>query len=105
MSINPNATQHNIPAWTISFMFLVISLGNIVREKEAEVLRIKTLPVSITHLLIAKQVVFFNGDRSTDICFVFNWCLLFPILQLPPLIISSGFLLLFWLHLDLWVMR
>lgn len=60
-AVNPNATQHNIPAWTLFAMFFtVITLGgNIVKEKRSgSFLRIKTLPVSIAQVLIAKQVVF-----------------------------------------------
>ncbi|HRS09140.1 MAG TPA: ABC transporter permease, partial [Bacteroidia bacterium] len=96
--VNPNATQHNIPAWTVFAMFFtVISLGgNIVREKRSgSFLRIKTLPVSITHLLIAKQVVFLMVTVLQTFVLFSIGAFLFPILQLPPLIISSGFLLLF----------
>ncbi|HRF16412.1 MAG TPA: ABC transporter permease [Bacteroidia bacterium] len=96
--VNPNATQHNIPAWTVFAMFFtVISLGgNIVREKRSgSFLRIKTLPVSITHLLIAKQVVFLVVTVLQTFVLFSIGAFLFPILQLPPLIISSGFLLLF----------
>ncbi len=95
---NPNATQHNIPAWTVFAMFFtVISLGgNIVREKRSgSFLRIKTLPISITQMLIAKQVVFWIVTVLQTLVLFSIGILIFPMLQLPPLVISSGLLPLF----------
>ena len=47
--ITPNATQHNVPAWTIFAMFFIImSLGgSVVREKvSGSFIRLKTLPTN-----------------------------------------------------------
>ena len=92
---NPNATQHNIPAWTLFAMFFtVITLGgNIVKEKRSgSFLRIKTLPVSIAQVLIAKQVVFWVVTVLQTLVLFSIGFFLFPVLQLPPLIITSGIL-------------
>jgi len=55
----PNATQHNVPAWTIFAMFFVVmSLGgSVVREKTSgSFMRLKTLPTSFMVGLLSKQV-------------------------------------------------
>jgi len=57
----PNATQHNIPAWTIFAMFfIVISLGSsIVREKlNGSFVRLKTLPTNYLLGLLSKQITY-----------------------------------------------
>jgi len=57
----PNASQHNVPAWTIFAMFfIVISLGGVmVREKNSgSFIRLKTLPASYLNALFSKQIVY-----------------------------------------------
>jgi len=57
----PNASQHNVPAWTIFAMFfVVVSLGSsVVREKNSgSFLRLKTMPASYLHALFSKQIVY-----------------------------------------------
>ena len=57
----PNATQHNIPAWTIFAMFfIVISLGgSVVREKlNGSFIRLKTLPTNYLLALVSKQITY-----------------------------------------------
>lgn len=57
----PNATQHNIPAWTIFAMFfIVISLGSsVVREKlNGSFTRLKTLPTNYFLALLSKQITY-----------------------------------------------
>jgi ABC-2 type transport system permease protein len=57
----PNATQHNIPSWTIFAMFFVVlSLGSgIVREKRnGSFIRLKTLPTSYLVAILSKQLVY-----------------------------------------------
>ncbi len=57
----PNASQHNVPSWTIFAMFfIVISLGgSIVREKSSgSFIRLKTLPASYLYALLSKQIVY-----------------------------------------------
>jgi ABC-2 type transport system permease protein len=57
----PNASQHNVPAWTIFAMFfIVLSLGGtMVREKNSgSFIRLKTMPASYLHALFSKQLVY-----------------------------------------------
>src|SRR5450432_129654 len=57
----PNASQHNVPAWTIFAMFfIVLSLGGtMVREKNSgRFIRLKTMPASYLHALFSKQLVY-----------------------------------------------
>ncbi|OJY95827.1 MAG: ABC transporter permease [Sphingobacteriales bacterium 40-81] len=57
----PNATQHNIPAWTIFAMFfIVISLGSsVVREKlSGSIIRLRTLPTHFGISIISKEITY-----------------------------------------------
>ncbi len=57
----PNATQHNVPAWTIFAMFFIImSLGgSVVREKvSGSFIRLKTLPTNYLVGIISKQITY-----------------------------------------------
>ena len=84
----PNATQHNIPAWTIFAMFfIVISLGSsLVREKTSgSFIRLKTLPTNYLIALIAKQIayLFITLTQAAVIFAIGIW--LFPSMGLPIL--------------------
>lgn len=88
----PNATQHNIPAWTIFAMFfVVISLGSsIVREKQnGSFLRLKTLPTNYMVALLSRQVTFITVTllQAAVIFAIGVW--LFPGMGLPPLNIPA----------------
>jgi ABC-2 type transport system permease protein len=88
----PNASQHNIPAWTIFAMFfIVISLGSsVVREKlNGSFIRLKTLPTSYLLALLSKQVTYLAVTLlQTAIIFSIGvW--LFPLIGLPPLNIPA----------------
>jgi ABC-2 type transport system permease protein len=84
----PNASQHNVPAWTIFAMFfVVISLGSsLVREKSSgSFLRLKTLPTSYLVALLSKLItyVFVTTLQAAVIFSIGIW--LFPVLGLPRL--------------------
>lgn len=84
----PNATQHNIPAWTIFAMFfIVISLGsNVVREKlNGSFVRLKTLPTNFITSLISKQITYLcvTMVQAAIIFAIGIW--LFPVMGLPKL--------------------
>ena len=84
----PNATQHNIPAWTIFAMFfIVISLGgSVVREKlNGSFLRLKTLPTSYLVALLSKQIAYLAVTlvQTAAIFSIGVW--LFPHMGLPAL--------------------
>lgn len=84
----PNATQHNIPAWTIFAMFfIVISLGgSVVREKlSGSFVRLKTLPTNYLLALVSKQITYLC-ITLLQVAVVFSigiW--LFPSMGLPQL--------------------
>jgi ABC-2 type transport system permease protein len=84
----PNATQHNIPAWTIFAMFfIVISLGSsVVKEKlSGSFVRLKTLPTSYFTALWSKQITFLMVTlvQAATIFALGVW--LFPAIGLPAL--------------------
>ena len=83
-----NATQHNIPAWTVFAMFfIVISLGSgIVREKNSgSFLRLKTMPTSLTLAIVSKQITYIliTVIQALVIFSIGKW--IFPHIGLPGL--------------------
>ncbi|MCH5599627.1 ABC transporter permease [Niabella ginsengisoli] len=83
-----NATQHNIPAWTVFAMFfIVISLGaSIVREKNSgSFMRLKTMPTSLTLAIISKQITYIiiTVIQALIIFSIGKW--IFPHIGLPGL--------------------
>jgi ABC-2 type transport system permease protein len=88
----PNATQHNVPAWTIFAMFFIImSLGgSVVREKvSGSFIRLKTLPTNYLVGLLSKQIVYL-GVTMLQAAVIFSigmW--LFPFFGLPALNLPS----------------
>lgn len=88
----PNATQHNIPAWTIFAMFfVVISLSSsVVREKlNGSFTRLKTLPTNYLVALLSKQItyLFVTMAQAAVIFAIGGW--LFPYMNLPALNLPS----------------
>lgn len=88
----PNATQHNIPAWTIFAMFfIVISLGSsVVKEKQnGSFVRLKTLPTNYLLALLSKQLTYLvvTLAQAAVIFSIGIW--LFPLMGLPRLNLPS----------------
>jgi ABC-2 type transport system permease protein len=84
----PNATQHNIPAWTIFAMFfVVISLGSsVVREKlNGSFIRLKTLPSNYLLSLLSKQLTYLFVTILQAVVIFAMGIYLFPFLGLPRL--------------------
>jgi len=84
----PNASQHNVPAWTVFAMFfIVISLGgSVVREKlNGSFVRLKTLPTNYLVALISKQFtyLFVTCIQAAVVFSIGIW--LFPVMGLPKL--------------------
>lgn len=84
----PNASQHNVPAWTVFAMFfVVISLGgSVVREKlNGSFIRLKTLPTNYLVALISKQLsyLFVTFVQAAVVFSIGIW--LFPSMGLPKL--------------------
>ncbi len=84
----PNASQHNVPAWTIFAMFfIVISLsGSIVREKlSGSFIRLKTLPTRYGLVIASKQITYLCVTliQAAIIFGIGVW--VFPFIGLPAL--------------------
>ena len=84
----PNASQHNVPAWTVFAMFfIVISLGgSVVREKlNGSFVRLKTLPTNYLVALISKQLTYLMVTciQAAVVFSIGIW--LFPLMGLPKL--------------------
>lgn len=88
----PNATQHNIPAWTIFAMFfIVISLGSsIVREKlSGSFIRLRTMPTHFSLALISKQITYIIITLLQAVVIFSIGIWLFPKMGLPALNLPS----------------
>ncbi len=88
----PNATQHNIPAWTIFAMFfIVISLGgNLVKEKTSgSFVRLKTLPTNYLIALLSKQITYVAVTLSQAAVIFSIGAWVFPHIGLPALNLPS----------------
>ncbi|HEY9197470.1 MAG TPA: ABC transporter permease [Mucilaginibacter sp.] len=88
----PDATQHNVPAWTIFAMFFIImSLGgSVVREKvSGSFIRLKTLPTNFAIGLISKQVTYLCVTLFQALIIFSLGLWLFPYINLPALNIPS----------------
>jgi ABC-2 type transport system permease protein len=84
----PNATQHNVPAWTIFAMFfIVISLGaNVVREKlSGSFLRLRTMPTNFALALLSKQITYLLVTLLQALLIFSLGIWLFPHIGLPAL--------------------
>lgn len=96
-TVMPNASQHNVPAWTIFAMFfIIISLGgSVVREKlSGSFIRLKTLPTDFVVALISKQVTYL-GVTVLQAAVIFSMGIwLFPLIGLPALNLPSDYLAL-----------
>jgi ABC-2 type transport system permease protein len=94
----PNASQHNVPAWTIFAMFfIVISLGgSIVQEKlSGSFVRLKTLPTNYLVALLSKQITYLGVTLSQVVVIFSLGIWVFPYIGLPALNMPSDLLGLF----------
>jgi ABC-2 type transport system permease protein len=91
--IIPNATQHNVPAWSIFAMFfMVVSLGgNIVKERlSGSFVRLQTIPSSFSLVLLSKMFIYlFVALSQLTIIFLLGKYF-FPTIGLPSLLIPSN---------------
>jgi ABC-2 type transport system permease protein len=94
----PNATQHNVPAWTIFAMFfIVVALStNIVKEKiSGSFIRLKTLPTNFL-LNLGGKLVTYILVTLVQVAFIFSLGIyLFPYLDLPKLVLPDSISALF----------
>jgi ABC-2 type transport system permease protein len=94
----PNASQHNVPAWTIFAMFFVImSLGgSVVREKvSGSFIRLKTLPTNYLVGLLSKQLTYMGVTLLQAVVIFSIGIWLFPYFGLPALNLPSDLFALF----------
>ena len=95
--IVPNATQHNVPAWTVfALFFMVVSLGNnMVREKvRGSFVRLKLTPTHFAWVIGSKMLVYFVTAVSIVAVIFAIGRFIFPMLELPMLQIPSNLLTL-----------
>jgi ABC-2 type transport system permease protein len=88
----PNASQHNVPAWTIFAMFfIVLSLsGSIVREKlNGSFIRLRTLPTNYILVLLSKQITYLAVTLAQAAVIFAIGVWLFPFMGLPALDLPS----------------
>lgn len=89
----PNATQHNVPAWTIFAMFfIVVSLStSVVKEKlSGSFIRLKTLPTSFLLNLTAKQITYLLVTLAQVFVIFSLGIFLFPHIGLPKLVLPES---------------
>lgn len=94
----PNATQHNVPAWTIFAMFfMVTSLGSsLVREKRSgSFIRLKTMPGGYFTGIIAKQLVYLLVALAQVLVIFSIGIWIFPLIGLPKLNLPEDLFALF----------
>jgi len=91
--LNPNSTQHNVPAWSIFAMFfMVVSLGgNIVKERlSGSFIRLMTIPPSFTFTLLSKMLVYVGVAVSQLFLLFCIGYFVFPLIGLPKLQIPAS---------------
>ncbi len=91
----PNASQHNVPAWSIFAMFfMVVSLGgNIVKEKSnGSFIRLKTIPTSFSLLLISKMIIYLMVSLLQMVVIFSIGYAIFPHIGLPQLSMPDSLL-------------
>ncbi|SHI61723.1 ABC transporter permease [Pseudozobellia thermophila] len=94
----PNATQHNIPAWTLfAIFFIILPLSiNMVKEKNlGTFVRLRTNPVSYVTVLGGKTVIFLSVALIQFALMLLVGVFLFPLIGLPRLEVEGRLPLLF----------
>lgn len=92
-SATPNATQHNVPAWTLfAIFFITISLssGLINERKEGSFKRLLTMPCSYFQYLLSKCVVFLIVCLLQFAVLFALGVYLFSHIGLPPLTLGAN---------------
>ena len=92
-SVTPNATQHNVPAWTlfaIFFITLSLSVGLINERKEGSFKRLLTMPCSYFQYLLSKSIVFLIVCLLQFAMLFALGVYLFPHIGLPQLTLGDN---------------
>jgi ABC-2 type transport system permease protein len=88
----PNATQHNVPAWTIFAMFFIVIplTQSLIQEREGgSLFRLLTMPVSYMTLLMGKVGVYLVVCMAQTIAMLLAGILLLPLFGLPMLVLGN----------------
>jgi len=91
----PNAVQHNIPAWSIfSIFFIVLPLSvSIINERsEGLSIRLRTFPGSYLSILSGKLVLYLLIAFIQFVMVLLLGRFFFPIIDLPQLVIGNEFI-------------
>lgn len=94
----PNATQHNIPAWTLfAIFFIILPLSiNMVKEKnQGTFVRLRTNPISYATVLGGKTLIYLLVSLIQFGLMLLIGVVLFPTIGLPKLEIAGKIPLLF----------
>ncbi len=98
----PNASQHNVPAWSIfAVFFMVVSLaGNFVKEKvNGSFDRVLTMPSSVWYLIGSKAILFWIVSLFQVILIFTISRFLFQFIGLPTLYFPDNLLIFGWIIL------
>lgn len=90
----PNATQHNVPAWTVFAMFFIVVVlsVNVVKEKiSGSAMRLRTLPTSFLLAIAGKQITYILITLAQVVVIFSLGLFLFPHIGLPRLNMPSSF--------------
>jgi len=93
----PNATQHNVPAWTLFAIFFItvsLSVGIINERKEGSFKRLLTMPCSYFQYLLSKGILFMAVCLFQFALLFALGVYLFPHIGLPALTLGKNALLL-----------
>ena len=88
----PNATQHNVPAWTIFAMFFIVIplTQSLIQEREGgSLFRLLTMPVPYMALLMGKVGVYLVVCLAQTIAMLLAGILLLPLFGLPMLVLGN----------------
>ena len=95
MTIIPNSTQHNVPAWTmLAMFFIVIPLsGSMIKEREdGSMFRLMTMPGSYFTVMSAKATLYLIVCILQFILMLLEGIFILPLMGLPMLVLGSNYL-------------
>ena len=101
-STHPNASQHNVPAWSIfAVFFMVVSLaGNFVKEKvNGSFDRVLTMPSSVWYLLGSKALLFWVVSLFQVLLIFTISRFVFQFIGLPTLFFPDNIFVFLWIIL------
>jgi ABC-2 type transport system permease protein len=98
IEVIPNATQHNVPAWTIFAMFFIVIplTQSLIQEREGgSLFRLLTMPVPYMTLLMGKVGVYLVVCLAQTVAMLLAGILLLPLFGLPMLVLGEDLIALF----------